>query len=184
MKRVFTLLSIMTLCAVVWSGNVFGEGIKGTFVKRGFKDFTIDSDGTQMYFNVGRTTTFSPKHWRPMEGDKISVEYHKKQGRSRMMLVPNVVTLEKLGPNNNNTIIESPTKVTVLEVGASGAIVVLDEYDGLEKRFLRSRRNTKIIPAGWLPQQGEKATLTFEMKNKDGRGLNIDYVMLKLEKID
>ncbi len=85
-------------------------------------------------------------------------------------------TLVERGPDSIE--IKSPVKVQILEKGRSG---VKASIEGTDKvlRFTTARE-TVWDPAGWAPNAGEKAQITFHLQAST-IGFNLAYIAEKIE---
>jgi len=151
----------------------------GTIQEIGWGKFKIkDEDGTVRLFHISKkATTFSPDDWRPMLGDKVSIKFSTFQRRSATIAQIDSVKLLEAGPNTPR--MTSPVNVEIREVGRTGFKVKLLDSGKLVK-FSRHRA-TRMEPAGWVPNVGDRAKITFS--SRAGVTYNITYLADKVERI-
>jgi len=167
---------IIMACVAV---TMAGTEIKGKVTETGFGKFKMkdSSDTERLFYIEKKTSTYEPSDWRPIEGDQVTISYNETESRGKTKLVVDKVKLDKASPNTVQ--IKSPVKVEIREAGRSGYKVKISD-SGKPFKFDKDR-NTQVVPAGWQPKTGEKATVTFKIEESTFT-FGLKYIAEKIEK--
>ncbi|EKD26828.1 MAG: hypothetical protein ACD_79C00995G0001 [uncultured bacterium] len=152
---------VFSMMILFFSYSAFAlDTTEGVITERGFGKFYMeDAKGMRLHIlEAKKTTTYTPNTWRPANGDKIKVAYFQKPGRGGAMnLVASNIELVEGGALTLN--MKSPMEVEVLEMGRSKILV--NVIAAKQSMRFDKPKNSQLVPVGWAPMPGEKATITF-----------------------
>lgn len=138
--------------APLWAA---GRAVTGVVVKSGFSGVIVREAGASraVKYQTGRETVYSPRNYRPREGDTVTVRfYHKPRGKGRVALVASSLSLLKKDPGR--TEVSSPAIGIIRKAGRKK---IRFEFPALGQAItMEMTRGTKKSPARWRPAMGDK----------------------------
>ena len=179
---------VVFCCAWAFAGVATTNAIKGTVQEVGFGKFTLqEKSGTSWLFYLSNDgTSYTPDDWRPVAGDEVAVTRIEVERRGNAISQAVTVALTKIGPNTVR--IKSPVAVEIVETGKTGYRAKIVSSGKVVK--FSNQRSTKVVPVGWIPTAGEKATMTFAVQSATVFSMafsgpsGITYVLDKVEKVE
>lgn len=129
--------------------------VTGVVVKSGFSGVIVKASGDSraVKYRTGKQTVFTPRDYRPIEGDIVTVHFSRKlRANGRETLVASALALLKTDPARQE--ISNPAVGIVRKVGrkrirfefpATGQVITME-----------MKRDTKKVPAHWQPAVGDK----------------------------
>jgi hypothetical protein len=183
MKKTQSAIIISAILTSLFTHSVIAQQqLEGTVKDVGFGKYAIlDSTKTEFLLHASkRETQYEPALWRPAAGDKVSADYYERKDRNGDLLVAKSISLVKAGPDS--VTISSPVTAIITETGRSGFITTLPDYGDKDLKFSRGR-STKLVPAGWVPGVGEKASITFHLQEATF-GFGIAYIADEVKKME
>jgi ribosomal protein S1 len=183
MRRiVFRLLPVLLLTSALWvHAAESASPVVGTVTETGWGKFKVAEDQgvTKLLYQSKKVSAYKPYDWRPVVGDRVSVECMTVQKRNGTILQVTTATLKKAGPSTVQ--IKSPVEVIITETGRSGYKVQI-KASRKKLKFTR-HRGTVVSPVGWVPVAGDKALITYTAKSSRMR-FGLTYQVEKIEKRD
>ena len=175
-------LSSFLLASLCITASIQAETMQGTVEERGmgkFKFKPASGDTVVIYLSKKVDTTFDPFMWRPDAGDEVELVCKETPHRDTTILVAEQVKRLKSGPNTFDLV--SPVTGTIIEVGRSGYIVTMNDYNDKKQKFTKQRW-TKVIPKDWKPKSGDTALISFEAK-VPRFGFGIGYYVSEIKQV-
>jgi len=153
----------------------------GVVLESGYSGVVLKSPGDSgVKYNTGRETRYTPADYRPVKGDKITVEFYPKQlANGQEILAVSALTLVKMDPNRKE--LTSPAVGTIMEVGRRSIRIDFPEVG--QNISMDKKRGMTVVPGGWQPAAGDKVRVTYD-KVRARFTSGMVYVMSKMEKMD
>jgi hypothetical protein len=161
--RLWAGLMVLLLagCVTARAPRMTTQGVVGKSSAGSFQ--LTEAGGLLRLYNLSKKLTqYAPADWRPATGDTVSVRYFElEKDDGAAVLCPEVITLVKAGPDTFR--LPNPVVVQLSDIGISGYRAIAPGYEARPVKFKR-HSGTRTVPVGWLPAPGDKAKITFTVR--------------------
>ncbi len=180
-KSCLTVVLVTFFLFGLLTSGVAGTEVTGIVKEVGFNKFIMSTTGSEdrVRYNTGRETKYSPRNYRVLQGDTITINYYEKPTRNGgVMLAVSYVFLKKTDTTRKDLV--SPAIGIIVEIGR--AKIRINYLDNNQTISLSKKRGMKLIPAGYPPQVGDKVEVSFEkvINQWTGKSANAITVLKKI----